>query len=166
MKILAIETSGKICAVALQENNNLIDEIIIDDQYTHSVKLMPIIDEILTNNKINIKDIDLFACTLGPGSFTGIRIGIATIKGLADALKKEVIGISSLINLAYNVEDNKYICPIIDAKNENIYSTLINNKNSNYETVIEEKFSNLREFLNELKLINQKIVFIGDGALN
>lgn len=168
MKILAIETSGKICAVALQENNDLLDEIIINDANTHSVKLLPIIDEILKKNNIDISDIDLFACSLGPGSFTGIRIGIATIKGFADALDKKVIGISSLTNLAYNTDQDGYICPIIDAKNENIYTTLLDKNKENVSTIIEEKFSNINDYLIELKKFKEdskKIIFIGDGAL-
>ena len=104
MKRLAVETSSKICAVALVENDKLIKEEIIEDENTHSVKLMPLIDELLKETNTNLEDIDLFAVDKGPGSFTGIRIGIATIKAFMDAKNKKGIGITSLECLAYNVK--------------------------------------------------------------
>ena len=109
MKILAIETSSKVCAVALLENDILIQEKILEDENTHSVKLMPLVDELLRETKTNIQDIDLFACDKGPGSFTGIRIGIATIKAFMDVTNKKAVGITSLETLAYNVKQEGII---------------------------------------------------------
>ena len=100
MKILSLETSGKVCGVALTEDNNLITEEIIKDENTHSVKLMPLIDKVLTKTNTNIKDVDLFACDIGPGSFTGIRIGVSTVKAFIDVTNKKAVGVTSLEILA------------------------------------------------------------------
>ena len=110
MKILGIETSSKVCAVALSENDKLIKEKILEDENTHSVKLMPLVDELLKETKTELKDIDLFSCDKGPGSFTGIRIGIATVKAFLDATNKNAVGVSSLEILAYNSTNDGIIC--------------------------------------------------------
>lgn len=89
MKILSIETSGKVCGVALAEDDKLIKEKIIEDENTHSVKLMPLLDELLKETNVKISDIDLFACDIGPGSFTGIRIGVSTVKAFLDVTNKK-----------------------------------------------------------------------------
>lgn len=121
MKVLSIETSGQICAVALTEDKNLIKELIIEDENTHSVKLMPLIDNLLKETNIKLSDIDLFSCDIGPGSFTGIRIGVSTIKAFIDVTNKKAVGITSLETLARNVEEDGLICALIDAKNDNVY---------------------------------------------
>ena len=119
MKILAVETSSKVCSVALAEDDKLIKEEILEDENTHSVKLMPLIDKLLSETNNKLEDVDLFAVDKGPGSFTGIRIGIATIKAFMDVTNKKGIGITSLETLAYNVKEDSIICSLIDAKNEN-----------------------------------------------
>ena len=84
MKILAIDTSSKICSCAILENEDLIDEINLDNGRTHSENLLPIMSELLVRNNIDLKEIDLISCCVGPGSFTGIRIGVASIKAIAE----------------------------------------------------------------------------------
>ena len=96
MKILSIDTSSPICAVAILEDNKLIKEISQNNGLTHSEKLMPIIEQILKETNLKLKDIDLLVCDKGPGSFTGIRIGVATVKAFTDSLNIPAIGISSL----------------------------------------------------------------------
>ena len=126
MKILAIDTASEICSVAILEDFNLICHLYTDDSNTHSVTLMPLINEILEKNYLSIKDIDLFACNKGPGSFTGIRIGISTIKAFGDVTLKPCIGISSLKALAYLIAkpSDAYVCSLIDAKHGNVYAGL------------------------------------------
>ena len=166
MKILAIETSGKICAVALLEDKDIIQEKIIEDENTHSVKLMPLIDELLKETKVNLKDIDLFVCDKGPGSFTGIRIGISTIKAFIDVTNKKAIGITSLEALAYGVEEEGIICSLIDAKNENVYYGLFKKERNDIKQVGKLEFNNINEIINILGQIKEKIIFIGNGSLN
>lgn len=166
MKILAIETSSKICGVAISENDKIIDEILIEDENTHSVKVMPTIDEILKKNKLELDDIELFTCDIGPGSFTGIRIGIATVKGFADFSNKYVYGVSSLENLAYNVKESGIICSLIDAKNNNVYFGLFEKKEEQIKAIENFKFDSIDNIITKLKEINDKIIFVGDGASN
>ena len=124
MKILAIDTSSKICSVCILEDNALILEKHTDDEKTHSQNLMPLIDELFKEVNLTLDNIDLLACCLGPGSFTGIRIGLATIKAFADAKNIPVTGVTSLESLAYNVEQTGLIVSLIDAKNDNVYYSL------------------------------------------
>lgn len=166
MKILAIQTSSKICAVALLEDENLIKEKIIDDNNTHSVKLMPLIDELLRETNSKLEEIDLFACDKGPGSFTGIRIGLTTVKAFMDVTDKKAVGITSLEALAYGVENDGIICSLIDAKNENVYYGIFRKNSNNIEQVEELQFNNINELLKELKGKKEKITFIGDASLN
>lgn len=165
MRILSIETSGKVCAVALTEDNNLIKEEIIEDENTHSVKLMPLVDKLLKQTNTNIKDIDLFACDIGPGSFTGIRIGVSTIKAFLDVTNKKVVEVSSLEILAENVEEDGIICCIIDAKNNNAYYSVFEKKGERYNKIEEFKFDNINNIINSVKNINKKIIFVGDGSI-
>ena len=165
MKILSVETSGKVCAVALTEDNNLIKEELIEDENTHSVKLMPLVDKLLKETNTSINDIDLFACDIGPGSFTGIRIGVSTIKAFIDVTNKKAVGISSLEILAENVQEDGIICSLIDAKNQNAYCGLFE-KNENELIQIEDlKFDNINNIINSVKNISKKIIFVGDGSI-
>ena len=96
MKILAIDSASDVCSVALLDNDNLIDEINLENGRTNSENLMPLVDEIIKRNNMDIKDIELLGCTVGPGSFTGIRIGVASIKPIAEVLNIKVASVTSL----------------------------------------------------------------------
>lgn len=164
MKILGIETSSKVCAVALSENDKLIKEKILEDENTHSVKLMPLVDELLKETKTELKDIDLFSCDKGPGSFTGIRIGIATVKAFLDATNKNAVGVSSLEILAYNSTNDGIICSIIDARNNNVYCGFFERKDNIIKQIGELKFDTIKNVLEESKKMKSKINFIGDAS--
>lgn len=164
MKILSIDTSSPICAVAILEDNKLIKEISQNNGLTHSEKLMPIIEQILTDTNLKLKDIDLLVCDKGPGSFTGIRIGVATVKAFADSLNIPSIGISSLEALCYNINENGVICSLIDAKNDNSYWGVFENIDGNYSLHHNFSADNISIILNELKKIKSPITFVGDGA--
>lgn len=164
MKILGIETSSKVCAVALSENDKLIKEKILEDENTHSVKLMPLVDELLKETKTELKDIDLFSCDKGPGSFTGIRIGIATVKAFLDATNKKAVGVSSLEILAYNSTNDGIICSIIDARNNNVYCGFFERKDNIIKQIGELKFDTIKNVLEESKKMKSKITFIGDAS--
>ena len=125
MNILAIDSTTKKAAVALMLNDTTyVKEI--DNEITHSEKLLPLVDEVLNENNVKVKDMDLLACTLGPGSFTGVRIGIATVKALAKVLNKKILGVTSLKLMALNHldTDHKYILSTLDAKNTRVYYEL------------------------------------------
>ena len=122
MIILAISTSSNICSVALLNDDHIILELNINDSKTHSENLMPLIDNLLTKTNIKLSEIDLIGVDKGPGSFTGIRIGISTVKGLAAPNDIPIVPVSSLEALSYNATANTgYICSLIDAKNFQVY---------------------------------------------
>lgn len=165
MKILSIDTSSKICGVAVLENELLINEIIQDNGLSHSEKLMPMIKEVLKKANITLNDIDLIVCDKGPGSFTGIRIGVATAKAFSDSKNIQAIGISSLEALAFNVKTDGIICPIIDAKNDNVYVGVF--EKINKKLLLRRDFSceNISDLLAEFKDAEYSVTFVGDGAV-
>lgn len=164
MKILAIDTSGTNCSIAIIDNDKIISEFNLNTGTTHSQNLVPMLEQIQKFTNIELKDIDIIACCTGPGSFTGIRIGIATVKGLALSLNKPVIGVSSLESLAYNVTNfDGTICSIIDAKNENVYAGIYSSTpslvaNNDYIS------DSINVLIEKLKTISGKIIFVGDGS--
>lgn len=164
MKILSIETAGSRCGVALTEDDELIKEKLIDDGNTHSVKLMPLVDKLLSETNTKISDIDLFACDIGPGSFTGIRIGVSTVKAFMDVTNKKAVGITSLETLACNIDTDEIVCSLIDAKNENVYYGFFKKVNEIYEKTDDLGFDNINNIIDLAKQKNKKIIFIGNGS--
>ena len=175
MKILSVDTSSKNCSVSILEvdknNFNVIITKNNDDEKTHSQKLMPMINTMFNESNLLLDDIDLLACCLGPGSFTGIRIGISSIKAFADVKNISTVGVTSLESLAYNVEKTGYICPIIDCKNNNVYSSLFFYDDNSYankcENIAEDIDTVLNTFFNYLSSQNtsKTITFVGDGSI-
>ncbi len=167
MKILSIETSNKICSVAILEDKNLIKKIELNNGLTHSETLMPLIKQILEETKLSLSNIDLLVCDIGPGSFTGIRIGIATVKAFTDSLNIPSVGISSLEGLTYNIKNEGLICSLIDCKNNNCYYSLYELKNNTYTLLEEPKADSVENCLNYLNYnySNSVITFIGDVSL-
>ena len=168
MKILSIDTSSNLCAVAVLEDTNLIKENILNDTKNHSEKIMPVIAQTLEEAGLNLADIDLIVCDKGPGSFTGIRIGVATIMSFVDSLKISAIGITSLEALAYNVilksSAADFVCSLIDAKNDNVYFELYSIESGMPLSVVPADCMNINELTNLLKKYDN-ICFVGDGAI-
>ena len=130
MKILAIDTSSNTCSVCLLENDNPIHTLEIKDEKTHSEKFMPLVQKLLHTTKTPLKEIDILACDKGPGSFTGIRIGISAIKAMSEVQKIDIIGVSSLQSLAYNETFNGITCSLIDARNNQVYCGIFDNNHN------------------------------------
>ena len=156
MKILAVSTSGKSASVAIYIDGK-ISEIIDRSGKTHSETIAVITKEILNNNSLSANDIDAFAVDVGPGSFTGVRIGVAFINALAFATGKKIYSVSSLEALMMNCKENKSICSLIDARNANGYGALFECGEETIEptAVVVEKF---------LYKIPENTVLVGDGA--
>lgn len=166
MKILALDTSGPNCSVAVIDENKVIANFNLNLGTTHSQILLPLIDELNKFSNLTLNDIDIFACSIGPGSFTGLRIGIATIKGFAISLNKPVISVPSLTGLAYNVPTFEgIVCTVLDAKNDNVYSALFNVKNKP-EMIGDYLTDTIDSLVNELKKYDKNILFVGDGAIS
>lgn len=161
MNILAIDTSGNVCSVAVLNNNKILSEVYVDYKKTHSEMLAPMVDDCLKRVGLDIKKIDLYSCAIGPGSFTGLRIGASMVKAFSYVSCKPVLGINTLDALAQNVSGTKdIICPIIDAKRGDVYMVTYceNERISEYRAV------QLDVVLNELH--GKNAVFLGDAAIN
>jgi len=123
MLTLAFDSSSKTVSVALLEKKNIIYEQHLNTGLNHSEVILPAIDKALKKNNLKIKDIDLFACTVGPGSFTGVRLAVSTIKGMMLATSKPAVGVSTLASLALNVSNTeKLICVVMDAGRGQVYT--------------------------------------------
>ena len=172
MRILAVDTSSKNCSVAIVEvdenkNYNIIAFENSDDEKTHSQKLMPIVDKVFKEHNLTLKDMDLLACCVGPGSFTGIRIGIATMKAFADVTNIKTVSVTSLESLSYNIEEDGIIIPIIDCKNNNVYSAIFSKENNTYKQIGKNISDNIDNAISLYKANaeNKNITFVGDGSI-
>jgi len=166
--ILGIETSTKICSVAISDGDKLLALEEEGGEYSHSEKLTIFIQRVLKKTNIKLKDIDAIAVSKGPGSYTGLRIGVSVAKGLCYALNKPLIAVDTLQAMARNPslilpkgEFPTLYCPMIDARRMEVY-TAIYDENNDSVTSITAKIIDSTSFVEELK--NQKIIFFGDGA--
>lgn len=159
MLILAISTSSKICSVALLEDDKPIKELNIDNLKTHSENLVPLIDEIFKSTNKNVSELDLIACDVGPGSFTGIRIGISTTKAIAEVNQIPVVSCTSLEALSYNVNSD-VICSLIDARNNQVYCGIFD---GNHQLIKDYIADDINVIIGNLP--NGEICFVGDGAV-
>lgn len=170
MKILSIDTASNICGVSILEDQKIICSLDSDTGRTHSENLMPMIKSAFDKTELNLNNIDLIVCDKGPGSFTGLRIGIATVKAFCDSKKISYIGVSSLQSLAYNskqVYGNNFsglVCSIIDCKNSNCYFALYEFQKGICHTLIVPTANTIENALNALKNYSN-ILFVGDGAI-
>ncbi len=171
MKLLAFSTSSEMLSVALLNDSQLIKEENHFLGLRHSEKLVPTIKDMLDASSFSLKDIDGFAIDIGPGSFTGLRIGLATLKGLVFGERKKIIGVSSLDALAENAATephpfnffNCLICPIIDAKQDRVYSALYTLSEAKPHSKRKTKYEviKIKDLLK--KLNKKKAIFLGDG---
>lgn len=165
MTILAIDSSGLVASVAIMTEETMLAEYTVNYKKTHSQTLLPMINEVVTMLDIDLKTIDAIAIAKGPGSFTGLRIGSATAKGLGLALDKPIIEIPTLDALAYNIygTDN-LICPLMDARRNQVYTGIYTIENDIFTTIKEQCAVELPEIIEEINNIGKKVVFLGDGV--
>lgn len=165
MKILSVDTSAVCASVAITEDEKVISLCSTNAGLTHSRTLLPMIDSALHNSETELSSVDYFACCVGPGSFTGIRIGIAAVKGLADGIQKKCIAVSTLEGLAYNlIGQNVIACPVMDARCSQVYTALFEINGENVKRLNEDEAIKIDELAERLKTFDKKIVFVGDGA--
>lgn len=164
MLILALDTSTQSASIALLDDSVILCEININLGVNHSVVVLPAIHDLCRISHTEIGNIDLFACTRGPGSFTGLRVGISTVKGIALATGKPVVGVSTLDALAYNlVSSEMLVCPMLDARKNQVYTALYRTKPDNILEIKEhERIVDVKDFLSN---IDNKTLFVGDGAM-
>ena len=169
MKILALDSSGLVASVAVLEENHCIAEYTINYKKTHSQTLLPMLDEISRMIELELNTIDAIAVAAGPGSFTGLRIGSATAKGLGQALGKPLIGIPTVEGLAYNLYGcDKIICPLMDARRNQAYTGLFEFIKQEEEYVLtvrkEQCAVALDEIIEEINRLEREVIFLGDGV--
>jgi len=164
MRILSLDSATEVATCAILEDNNLLGESILNYKKQHSVILMPMIDSLLKNLNLSIKDIDGFVVSKGPGSFTGLRIGMATIKGLSQGTNKPFVSVSTLDALAYNMcYTSGIVCPVLDALRGNVYTALYSFTDSKLKLISDYMVISVEELVSLLEKHNQSVCFIGDG---
>ena len=165
MKILAIESSGMVASVAVLEDGVLLTEYTVNYKKTHSQTLLPMLDAAAQMIELDMTTLDAIAVAGGPGSFTGLRIGSATAKGLGLALDKPLIPVPTTAAIAYNLYDAEgFICPMMDARRSQVYTGIYRFENHKMETVMEQKPVAVEEVAKELNCLGGPAILLGDGV--
>lgn len=165
MKILCLDTSAKTASAAVVENNRILAESSVNTGLTHSQTVMPMMEGMLSAAKISLQEIDLLAVSHGPGSFTGIRIGIGAVKGMAQGLRKPCLGISTLEGLAYNYRGlDGFVCPVMDARCGQVYTALFQGKDGTVLRLREDEALPIAELETVLAELSEAVTLVGDGA--
>lgn len=163
--LLAIETTTRNCSVALFENEKVLQiKEYISDRYSHSEQLTVFIEEVIKNSKVSLKEIDAIALSKGPGSYTGLRIGTSTAKGLCYSLDIPLVSISTLRAMAFGMSrkaDYTFYCPMIDARRMEVFAAIYDN--SNYE--VREIRADIVDKYTYVDFLEDNILFFGDGSL-
>ena len=163
MKILAVDTATKSCSVAIVDKESLLAEMTVVNEQTHSKHLLDMVRLVVKHSGLNLSDLNGFAVTRGPGSFTGLRIGISSVKGFAAAQGKPIVGVSSLDVLARQVSFSPYlISSLIDARRDEVYSARYRYKDGNLIKEGTEQAVSPGDALDE---INEPCIFVGSGAV-
>lgn len=165
MKILVLESSGLVASVALMEEDRLVCEFTMNHKKTHSQTLLPMVDEMLKITGYQKRELDAVAVSKGPGSFTGLRIGSATAKGLSQALAIPVVPVSSLKGLAANLYGTTdLICPIMDARRAQVYTGLFQYEGEYLMTRMEDQALAVEQLIRILNDRGESVLFLGDGV--
>lgn len=165
MKILALDSSGLVASAAVVDNDVTVAEYTINYKKTHSQTLLPMLDEIRNMTELELNTIDAIAIASGPGSFTGLRIGSATAKGLGLALDIPIIPVPTVDSLAYNLYGSeKLICPLMDARRNQVYTGLYTFEGEELVTIEPQCAVDVMEIIQKINQIGKKVIFLGDGV--
>ena len=165
MRILALDSSGLVASVAIVEEEQTVAEYTVNYKKTHSQTLLPMLDEIVKMTDMDLQTIDAIAVAGGPGSFTGLRIGSATAKGLGLALNKPLIHIPTLEGMAYNLYGSSaVVCPIMDARRKQVYTGIYRFTEGKLEVLEEQMAIAVDELIQKLNEMGEETVFLGDGV--
>ena len=165
MRILALDSTAKVASAALSEDGRLLGLYQTDSGRTQSEVLLPMIEHLLKTHRLTVGDIDLFAVTVGPGSFTGVRIGVATVKGLAFGRGTPCcVGVSTLRALAENLKGLRGIlCPVMDARRAQVYNALFRSDGEHITRLCDDRAIGIGALLTELATFDEPIHLVGDG---
>lgn len=165
MRILGIDSSAKSASVALTDGEKVVGSFYTNTGLTHSQTLMPTIESLLKYSGISLDTVDLIAVNKGPGSFTGIRIGVAAAKGIADVKKMPVYGASTLGSMAYNLIDTNCIaCCVMDARCSQVYNAFFDITDGKVTRLTEDNADSIENVINSLNKYEKNKIFVGDGA--
>ena len=164
MKLLAIDTSGPVCGVAILTDEGVRYECAVTNKLTHSVNLLPMIDAAFAATGLSLKDMDRIAVTVGPGSFTGVRIGVSTVKGLAHGADIPCVAVDALAAMAAGVGDfDGAVCPIQDARAGQVYGAVFRVRGGVPERLTDDTPMKLEDFVATAATFGQRCLFLGDG---
>ncbi|MDF2944708.1 MAG: hypothetical protein K0S01_3566 [Herbinix sp.] len=165
MKLLALDSSGLVASVAVVTEETMLAEYTVNYKKTHSQTLLPMLQEIVKMVDMDISEVDAIAVAAGPGSFTGLRIGSATAKGLGLALNKPIIAVPTLDGLAYNLfGTDKLICPLMDARRNQVYTGLYDFIGNEFRIVRKQMAVTIEEIVEEINQLGRDVIFLGDGT--
>ncbi len=165
MKLLAIDSTAGPASAAIYEDGKILGEFFINTKLTHSVTLMTMCEALLKNTMTEMKEIDAFAVSAGPGSFTGVRIGVAAIKGMAQALNKPCVSVSALEAMAQNlIGTDCVICAVMDARCRQFYNALFESKNGQITRLTADRALSSEELAQELEQFSGRVILTGDGS--
>ena len=165
MLILAFESSAKAASVALVKDGALLSQYSQCTALTHSRTLLPMAEDMLKNAELKMSDVDMFAVAHGPGSFTGIRIGVSTVKGLSWAADKPCVGVSTLEAMAWHgLAAGGYVCPVMDARRSQVYNAIFKIEDGRPVRITEDRPIALEELAQELSALDGPIFLVGDGT--
>ncbi len=164
MKILGMDSSGMVASIAVVDNDILVAEYTVNHKKTHSQTLLPMLDEVVKMTELDMDSIDAIAVAAGPGSFTGLRIGAATVKALGLALDKPVVSVPTCHGLAYNMwGTDKVVCPILDARRSQVYTGVYRFLEGELNVIRDQDAMGIDELVNYLNELGQEVIFVGDG---
>lgn len=165
MRILALDSSGLVASVAIASEDDMLAEYTVNYKKTHSQTLLPMLDEIVRMVNLDLSEVDAIAVTSGPGSFTGLRIGSATAKGLGFALNKPIISVPTVDGLAYNLHGtDRVVCPIMDARRDQVYTGLYEFEEDKLVVTSSQKAVAIDEIIDEINVMGRDVIFLGDGV--
>lgn len=165
MKILAIESTGLVAGIAVAEDDNLLGEYTMNHKKTHSQTLLPMLDELGKMIELDLNSLDAIAVSKGPGSFTGLRIGSATAKGLGLALNKPIVPVPTVDAMAFNLwGTDKAVCPLMDARRQQAYTGLYEFENGKLKTIVSQCAVDISEIIEKVNENGKAVIFLGDGV--
>lgn len=165
MKILGIDSSGLTASAAIVSEDILVAEFTVNNKQTHSQTLLPMIDQVIKMSGIGLEELDGIAVAAGPGSFTGLRIGSSTAKGMALALNKPIISVPTLEGMAYRMAGcSGVICPLMDARRNQVYTGIYRVSGNRLECLLEQSAVDILEIVEKINEYSENVVFLGDGV--
>lgn len=165
MKILGIDSSGLTASAAIVSEDILVAEFTVNNKQTHSQTLLPMIDQVIKMSGIGLEELDGIAVAAGPGSFTGLRIGSSTAKGMALVLNKPIISVPTLEGMAYRMAGcSGVICPLMDARRNQVYTGIYRVSGNRLECLLEQSAVDILEIVEKINEYSENVVFLGDGV--